>query len=179
MGMTLAARHQTRPRHRVRLPGMGIGRVTALLGAAIVWLGLSQPFYTLTLPRGTADALVSGFGADPLSQMLARFLGAATLQAEGGLGIDAWTAFERVDLLLGIGAAAAAALVVLGALGQVTPALLQVVWAAGLGGLGLVAYRMVDRPLPAEVLTVDRGAWTLLVGCGLLVVGGWLVAARD
>lgn len=177
--MTLAARHQIR-RREVRLPGMGIGRVLALVGAALVWFGLSQPFYTLTLPRGTADALVAGFGGtDPLTQMFARFLGAAAAQAEGGVGVDAWTAFGRLDLVLAVGAAVAAALVVLGALGHVSAALLQVVWAFGLAGAGLVVFRMVDRPLPSQILTLDRGAWTLLVGCGLVAAGGWLVAARN
>jgi hypothetical protein len=156
-----------------------------LVGCAMVAAGLYQPFYRLELPPGFVQQLQSGLasaGSDPLSTVMGQLLGqvAAQLDAQGGMSVDAWTAFERIDIAIALGAGLAVALVVLGALGHVSGSLLRAVWVIGLGIVALTGYRIAAQPgAVAEWLSIGRGAWILLAGGIVVAVGGWLAAPDD
>jgi len=160
---------------------MGIGRLLVLAGAAVVLWALAQPFYVLHAPVATAARPTAAAGPDGLPGSLAALLTPAPgrLASGGGVAVDAWTVFAHLDTALLAGVLVALVLVGLGAAGLVSAGGLRIVWVAGLAGAAAVAYHALVPPGPAAVVSPAEGAWALLAGLGLLVLGGWLVSSPD
>jgi hypothetical protein len=91
-------------------------------------------------------------------------------------GFNAWESFDLLDIVLALIALVAVALAVL----QATQTLQAIPVGAGVltviaGVLGvlLVAYRLIDQPGPNEFVEVRRGAWLGLFATIAITLGGW------
>jgi hypothetical protein len=180
--MSPFARSQAVPAARVRLPGVGLGRLVGVAGAAVVVAGLSRPFYTLLAPPG-AGAVPAGAGSGS-SDAVGRFFdmiagGGGSGDRGAGTAISGWAAFETLDTVLAAGALLSAVLLVAAMVVRLPGTFLRPVWAFGVTGAALVGYRLLERPLPHDVLAVAAGAWIVLAGCLLIAFGGWLAAVTD
>lgn len=171
--MALSIRHQDAP-SSVRLPPIGPG--LTLAGSLLVLFGLWQPFYRFTFPAGLVDDVTARLGTDQTSA----FIGAAMkematrVNRNGGVGVPAWDAFTTVDIALLVCVIAAAALLLLRTLGLLEPEHAWALPGAGVVGAGLVVFRILVHPDSGTgALSLDRGAWMLLFGCVLIVIGGW------
>ncbi len=167
----------------MRLPAMGIGQIVLLVGVALTFFAMSQPFYMVKLPTA-AFAQVGEMFADPtLKQYAAQAAAeAAKINAAGGVEASAWTAFERIDLAIAVLCGLAVVLVALRAAGHVSSEISGRAWLCGLGAVGLVAFRMVQPPFPAaagDYVRLGHGAWMLLAATCLVTVGAWFAASRD
>ena len=97
-------------------------------------------------------------------------------------GLNAWSAFSVLDLLLAVVIALGLALAILQVVGR-GPAL-PVAVGVGAATLGLVAavlvaYRILNQPGPNDSLSVSAGAWLGLVSVALLSLGAWRSLADE
>lgn len=180
--MSPFARSPAVPTARVRLPGVGLGRLVGIAGAAVVVAGLSRPFYTLLAPpgAGAAPAASDSGSSHALGRFFDMIAGGGESAARGaGTGISGWAAFGTLDTVLAAGALLSALLLVAAMVVRIPGGLLRPVWAFGVTGAALVGYRLLERPLPHDLLAVAAGAWIVLAGCLLIAFGGWLAAVTD
>ena len=91
-----------------------------------------------------------------------------------------WEVFSTIDIILFVIAAAAIALVVLKALGQVPADVPEAVVLLALGGLAvlLILYRLIDTPAPSDLpeqvdVTRELGLFIGLIGAAGIAWGGW------
>ncbi len=159
--------------------GLRAGHLLALAGAATVLVALWLPWFELRLGPLQRSEIAEGAGR--LGAPFAAFA-AGVVSALDGLRVSAWHAFGGEDVALAAGACGLA-LVVLAAGGAAGPQVrIETAAAAtgarltGLALAGVVVVRLVDRPLPSEVLALGPGGWVALAGCALMVVGGAFLA---
>jgi hypothetical protein len=135
--------------------------VGILLGAALLIGALSAPWYVLDL--GQARDLI-GAQTSQLPGGLGEFARQIISRLPDHISVDAWTVFDRNDIVL-LFAALAAALAAL--LDRHDVATL----AGGAAG-GLVVIAMLDKPgqVPSQFISLSWGPWLALGGASLIVV---------
>lgn len=157
---------------------LGPGEGLALLGAGVLFADLFQPWYEFKLPAGALDGL--GTGGGPFAELIRE--GLRTIARVGAVPITAWEAFRGLDVALAALALGVAVLVLLrttgreDATGVRAPGLIV---AAGGAVMLLVAWRMADRPAPAQVLHLRTGIWVALGAGAVIALGGWMSARPE
>jgi hypothetical protein len=149
------------------------GDALVLVGAVVLFADLFQPWYEFKLPSGALDNL--GTGGGPFADLIRE--GLRTLAQVGAVPITAWEAFHGLDVVFAGLAVGAAVLVLMRVSGQEAPLGLRppgAIVAAGVAVMGLVAWRIGDRPAPSQVLHLRMGIWVALGAGALIALGGWL-----
>ncbi len=179
--MALSARHDAAST-RVAVPAVGLAHLVLLGGAGLVLYALWQPFYLVKLPVA-AFARIGETFTDPTLRLYASAAArnAARINAEGGVRVSAWDAFERIDVAVAALCALAVVVVALRAAGHVSRDVARHAWVLGAAAAGLVGARMLKSPVPepmADYVRLGRGSLMLLAGALAVAVGAWLSAAR-
>jgi hypothetical protein len=143
--------------------------LAVLLGAAIVIGALFAPWYALDFGPVARDAIASQ--TDQLPGAFGAFAKQLVTMLPDHIEANAWTAFERTDVVL-LAAAIAAAF----------SAMLNRLDVAALAGgvvLGTTVWALADPPIPSELLSLQWGAWLTLAGGLLIVVASRVPARRE
>jgi len=138
-----------------------LGRLTkgdriSLGGAIVLLIGLFLPWYAI-------DTGV--LGSDPASQLLKRFV--------DGLTLNAFKAFDVLDIVLLLLAIAAGAVIVLVSLGKLDASLHRHVETIGSAAALAVIFRMVIRPGDID-LNLKYGIVVSLIGALAISAGQFL-----
>jgi hypothetical protein len=123
--------------------------------------------------RVRTGELIAGAGAAVL--LVAMFLDWYTPRGRAE-GLNAWSAFSVLDLLLAVTIALGLALAILQVVGRgpALPVAIAVLTATlGLAATLLVAYRILNQPGPNDLISVAVGAWLGLAAVALLTLGAW------
>ena len=135
-----------------------------LLGAAVVVGALFAPWYVVDIGPAARDAL--GSQAGRLPDGLAAFARELVTLLPSRIEANAWTAFERTDVVLLACALGAGFAALLGRL--------DIAAAAGAAALATAVWVMIDRPGPRELVGLGWGGWLALGGALLIVVAAKL-----
>jgi hypothetical protein len=163
---------------RTRAP-VPLGEWIAGLGACVLLVSMSRPWYELSLPD---EVLTGARGLVPrvgdLGPLLSR--GIDELQRAGGFPVSPWDAFESADFVLAGAAAAVLAIVALDVTGALNVRLHGLVTLLGLIAAGVIAYRIVSPPLSSPLLdepllSVQPAMYAALIGA-VAIAGGGLMA---
>jgi thiosulfate/3-mercaptopyruvate sulfurtransferase len=154
-----------------------LGKFVAGLAGLVLIVDTWQPWYALRVPSSmlnAADSFANQLG--PLSS----YLHAAfdQLRQSGPIALTAHDVFRAIDIELVVLGVAALAVVMLGiARSRALFTDGDGVALAVIGTLvtGLVGYRIVHPPGPADLLSLRPGIWVALF-CGVAMVGGGLLA---
>ncbi len=132
-----------------------------LLGAAILIGALAAPWYVLDL--GAARDVI-GAQIGKLPGGFGEFARELVTALPDKISADAWTVFERNDVVL-LFAALAAALAALLDRHEVTTFI-------GAAAAGLIVVAMVSRPgqVPKDFISLSWGPWLALGGAALIIV---------
>jgi hypothetical protein len=153
----------------------------ALAGAGVTLASLWAPWYRLHLPAALRDLVQQR--ADAYGPAAGNFVRGLAALLPDSISGDAWTVFERTDVVLALASVlvAAALLAAAGAFGPgirvAGDAAARAATGAGAVGALLVAGRIADPPGPNAYLDVRWGAWAGLLGCALMIAGG-VMASR-
>jgi hypothetical protein len=167
---------------------IGIGHLIALFASAGLIVALFRPWYSLHIPPELFQAVVgsaSSLGIDPQRLSQASAMVAQQLAAHPPT-VNAWQAFEYVDVALACICAAVASLTLARLLlpGASLPGLHKLVSGLGLVATALVVYRIAVHPGPGDtfaghaLLRLENGAWLALAAAVAIAVGGRLGAPR-
>jgi hypothetical protein len=172
--------YDDRKRSSAPLP---VGGWIAALGACVLLVSMSRPWYELSLP----DEILAGVrGLVPrigdLGPLLTR--GIDELQRAGGYPVSPWDAFESADFVLAGAAVAVLAIVVLDVTGALNARLEGLITLVGLLAAGLIAYRLVSPPLSSPLLDEpllrpQPAMYAALVGAVAMAGGGLLALTAD
>lgn len=91
-------------------------------------------------------------------------------------GVNAWSAFTVLDLLLAVVIALGVAVLILQVAGRgpALPVAVEVVTITlALATTLLVAYRLLDQPGPNDAIEVAAGAWLGLLAVAAVFLGAW------
>jgi hypothetical protein len=130
-------------------------------GAAAVAGALWAPWYALNFGPQAKGAI--GAQTDKLPGAVGDFTRQLLSMIPTHIEATAWQAFEKADVVLLVCAMVAFVAALLGRM--------DVVGLAGAGAAVVTVVSMVDRPLPAEILTLEWGPWLSLLGAAAILGG--------
>ena len=169
---------------------LSIGSVIALIGSAGLMVALFRPWYSLHIPPPSCFRRPSAKSLQvwprPGAIRPGDRGGAAQQLAAHPPTVNAWQAFEYLDVALSCICAAVASLTLARCLlpGASLPGLHSIVTALGLMATGLVVFRIAHHPGSGDtfaghaLLRLESGAWLALVAAGAMALGGILAAPR-
>jgi hypothetical protein len=154
------------------------GHLLAVLGAALLIVGLWLLWYTVQIPAsvlGQAEQIASQYSGAFAQQFQQA---AALLSALGPIHGTAWQVYTTVPALLltiGVAAGGLSLLTIAGRADRVGP----IVTLVGLPAVLLVGYRIVSRPGDSEYVHLAYGMYVSLAGAAIVLTGGLMAASGE